>query len=91
MVFSIYYSLLPYLKKKFTANPIEVVPGTHDMKKETAHWGTGINTVSQASEIHTSLAQLFYQRNKMPHTAPQPVQLPRRDCRSMAASSGVRK
>ncbi|SQN63540.1 Uncharacterised protein [Escherichia coli] len=46
------------------------------MKKETAHWGTGINTVSQASEIHATLAQLFYQRNKMPHAAPQPVQLP---------------
>ncbi|CIK85565.1 Gifsy-2 prophage tail fiber protein [Salmonella enterica subsp. enterica serovar Typhi] len=50
--------------------------GTHDMKKETAHWGAGINTVSQASEIHATLAQLFYQRNKMPHTAPQSVQLP---------------
>ncbi|CHW66942.1 tail fiber domain-containing protein [Salmonella enterica subsp. enterica serovar Typhi] len=45
-------------------------------KKETAHWGAGINTVSQASEIHATLAQLFYQRNKMPHTAPQSVQLP---------------
>ncbi|CGJ35367.1 tail fiber domain-containing protein [Salmonella enterica subsp. enterica serovar Typhi] len=52
-----------------------VVP-TADMKKETAHWGAGINTVSQASEIHATLAQLFYQRNKMPHTAPQSVQLP---------------
>ncbi len=41
------------------------------MKKETAHWGAGINTVSQASEIHATLTQLFYQRNKMPHTAPQ--------------------
>ena len=26
-----YYSLLPYLKKKFTANPIEVVPGISSM------------------------------------------------------------
>lgn len=44
--------------------------------KETAHWGAGINTVSQASEIHATLTQLFYQRNKMPHTTPQPLQLP---------------
>ncbi len=35
------------------------------MKKETAHWGTGINTVSQASKIHTMLAQLFCQRKEL--------------------------
>ncbi|CES45236.1 Uncharacterised protein [Salmonella enterica subsp. enterica serovar Typhi] len=75
------------MKPVFDENGLATVPGdmrcyyydavgTHDMKKETAHWGAGINTVSQASEIHATLAQLFYQRNKMPHTAPQSVQLP---------------
>ena len=46
------------------------------MKEKTSHRRAGINGIRQAAKINAAFAQLLNQNDQMPHTTPQPVQLP---------------
>ena len=50
--------------------------GTHHMKEKTPYRRAGINSIRQAAKINATFAQLLNQNDQMPHTTPQPIQLP---------------
>ncbi|ADX32426.1 hypothetical protein G184_gp58 [Erwinia phage ENT90] len=52
----------------------------HNMKKEAAHWRTGINAVGQAAEVYSFFAQFLSQHNQMAHAAAKTIQLPHHQC-----------
>lgn len=59
-----------------TMSSRSISAGHPSHERKTPHRRAGINSIRQTAKINAAFAQFLNQNYQMPHTTPQPVQLP---------------